>query len=177
MASQWGRVAALIAALIVAFIGALSPTTVLRAQTTDTAVVQSNWVRTSYDNGVKHGGVGVGVGLARRGAERAIVVELLAIRPIRLDRASSLRITTQDAISIELAPAADAWGVASSVGAKIKGLTAYTSRAAYPITLAQLEQLRAAEKVTLETIHGGGAASVRLRGAETNALWEYAGTP
>jgi hypothetical protein len=154
---------------------ALSLAMTLHAQTPP--AVEMEWVRSSYHNGVKHGGIGIGVGLARRGEERSLIVELLSIRPIRLDRLSSLRLTGEDGASIELEPAADAWGVASSVGTRVQGFTAYTSRLSYPVTLAQLQQLRAANKVTLEAIHDGGAASVRLRGAETEAIWKYASAP
>ncbi len=146
--------------------------------TADTMPVRAEWLRASYHNGLKHGAIGGGLAIAARerspDAEYALVVEVLALRPVKLNTSATLRILSAGGtLVLELAPARLSWPVPSSAGAKIKGTIAYSMRQAYPITREQLATLRQTDKPIVEIVHGEGTAGLKLRNGELEAIDEF----
>jgi hypothetical protein len=144
------------------------------------APLRSQWVRSSYHNGIKNGAIGTGLAIAVRpeGDKRyAIVVELLAFRPVKLQPGSNLRILSAAEVVLDLAPAAAPWSVASDADATIKGRTAYSVRQAYPLTLDQLNALRGSPKPTLQILHAEGIMELKLRTSELDAMLEFVRQP
>jgi hypothetical protein len=161
------------------FIALLLSVTTSHAQSA-VASLRSQWIRSSYHNGIKNGGIGTGLAIAVRseGNPRyAIVVELLALRPVKLQAASNLRIVSAAAVVLDLAPAAEVWTVASGASATIKGNTTYSARQAYPLTLDQLNALRSSGKPTLLIQHAEGIIELKLRTSELDAMQEYIRQP
>jgi hypothetical protein len=133
------------------------------------------WLRPSYHNGIKNGAIGGGFAVAwregERGREYALVVEALAIRPVKLDSRADLRIVSESRQPVlTLAPSAVSWAVPSSAGARIKGNTAYSGRQSYPVTIEQLRSLMRSEKPVVEIVHAEGLIEVRLRGGELKQI-------
>ncbi len=142
--------------------------------------VRSQWTRNSYNNSIKNGAIGTGIAIAvrsERDVRYAIVVELLAFRPVKFRSASNLRVLSSAAVVLDLAPAATPWPVDSSADATIKGRTAYSVRQAYPVTLDQLNALRGGGKPTLQILHAEGMIELKLRTAEVDAMLEFIRQP
>jgi hypothetical protein len=159
----WGRQALALAMACMACM--------VQAQMTGESVV---WVRSAYSNAIKHGGTGIGVGLATRPepqASHALVVELASQRPVGIDRKAELRVMSGRQVVLVLQPAT-AWNPPSSVSLKVKNLTINSMRQAYPVTTAQLETLLRTDKPTLQVMHAEGMAESRLHASEIEDLLE-----
>jgi hypothetical protein len=139
--------------------------------------VRVKWVRPSYHNGLKHGAIGGGLAIAARGdlsgCVYALAVEVLALRPVKLDTAATLRIADGGATLLELSPATTPWPVSSSAGAKIKGYTAYSMRQSHPIDAQQLQSLLSARKPMIWIAHTEGLIELKLRISEIEEIGEF----
>ncbi|NJK42642.1 MAG: hypothetical protein HC937_02900 [Aquincola sp.] len=123
------------------------------------------------------GAIGCGFAVAWRdgagGREYALIVEALAIRPVKLKSRADLRIVSASAQPVlVLASSAEPWAVASSADATIKGSTAYSSRQSYPVIVEQLSLLRQSEKPIVEIVHAEGIIALKLRAAELKLIDE-----
>ncbi len=140
----------------------------------------SLWLRGSYSNSIKNGGVGIGVGVVRRSEDLstvALVIEVAALRPVKLRASPGLRALSGDQALFELAASAEPWPIDSSVGARIRGSTIHSSRMTFPFTEAQIGMLLAADRPSLQVMHAEGRAELRLSNGETEDLAAFLRQP